>query len=71
MVKQLPSVPSDPCRRHRGILTDEYLYKRQKVMSSLIYQNFRLFFTASRLISWMCSVSGMSFGQTSVHENWV
>ena len=35
------------------------------------HQNLRLFLTDSRLSSWMCSVSGMSFGQTSVQENWV
>ena len=37
----------------------------------ICYQNFRFFFTASRFSSWMCSVRGMSFGQTSVQENWV
>ncbi len=35
------------------------------------YQNLRFFLTASRLSSWMCSVRGMSFGQTFVQENWV
>ena len=35
------------------------------------YQNFRFFLTASRFSSWMCSVSGISFGQTFVQENWV
>ena len=35
------------------------------------YQNFRFFLTASRFSSWMCSVSGISFGQTLVQENWV
>ena len=35
------------------------------------YQNLRFFLTASRFSSWMCSVSGISFGQTLVQENWV
>ena len=36
-----------------------------------VHQNLRLFLTASRFSSWMCSVRGMSFGHTSVQENCV
>ena len=46
-------------------------YPTQKVILSSNHQNFRFFFTASRLSSWICSVSGMSLGQTFVQENCV
>ena len=54
-----------------GVSVERVRCRLRALFVRYAHQNFRFSLTASRFSAWICSVSGMSFGQTFVQENCV